>query len=308
MLSTYGIPMDELGMQQREAEETNQAMNINNLELVGNSAGEHAKRADLPDIWAEYSSALEPIRNTYQSIVVTDAGQVEQMKAAKALRLTVKEIRCAVEKKRKELTEWHLKEKQAIDGQARKIKDRCETVELYLESQEMFADRLRAEQQAALHKERADKLAPFTFDTNAYNLADMTEEAFETLLADTQAGHERRMVEAAEAKTKADAAIKAAAEEREKLRAENDRLRAEAAKARAELEAQGKEVMALVKAETPLPAGAGDKSLLKDLAGRIFLLIMPVCAGDDARRIVAEADGMRRRFAKWVTDRTEALK
>lgn len=305
MLSTFGIPLEELGMQQREAEESNKSMKINNLELVSESAGEHAKRADLPDIWAEYSTALEPIRNTYKSIVVTDAGQVEQMKAAKALRLTVKEIRCAVEKKRKELTEWHLKEKQAIDKDAKKIKDRCETVELYLESQEMFADRLRAEQQQALHNSQMEQMSPFTMDATAFNYADMTEEAFAMLLADAKAGHERRMIEAAEAKTKADAAIKSAAEEREKLRAENERLRAELT-AKAELETQGKEIESLMKAETP-PANASDKSLLKDLAGRIFLLTMPVCKSPEAQAIVAEADGMRKRFAKWVTDKTGAL-
>jgi hypothetical protein len=58
------------------------------------------------------------------------------MKLARATRLTLKDLRVAVEKKRKELGEEALLQKQKIDGAAKQIREIIEPLEARLLEQE----------------------------------------------------------------------------------------------------------------------------------------------------------------------------
>lgn len=160
-------------------------------------------------------------------LTVTDATQVTQIKASRALRLKLKEVRVEAEKVRKALKEDSLRRGRVIDGMNAAILMIVKPVEDRLEEQEKFAERKEEERKAALKKSREDLLAPFGIDTSFYSLAEMPEPTFAQLFDSSRMAHESRL--AAQAKAEADriAAEAARIAEEKRIREENERLRLE---------------------------------------------------------------------------------
>jgi len=185
-------------------------------------------------------------------IVVTDATQVTQIKAARAARLKLKDIRVEVEAKRKQLKEDSLRTGKAIDNVAGMVRKMIEPEEARLEECEKFAERAEAARVKVLIETRTARLAPFGVDPAHYALGTMTEEAFDSLVK----MHTREREEKAAAELKAKAEAEAARLEREaeeaRIRAENMRLQAEAEAARKEqarIDAEAAKERARVEAE-----------------------------------------------------------
>ncbi len=181
-------------------------------------------------------------------ITVTDESQTKEMQQARQARLELKNVRVAVEKTRKELKEQSLREGKAIDGMANIIKALIVPVEEHLEKQEKFAEIKAAERRARVFAERTAELSQYVDDVAAYDLENITDAAYDAVLAKAK----QDKIEAEEAAKKAEAERiakeKAEAEAREEQRKENERLKKEAAErekaAAAEREASRKKLEA----------------------------------------------------------------
>lgn len=172
-----------------------------------------------------FSEAKEIVQQS-KGIVVTDENQSDKMLEARTARLKLKDIRVRVEKTRVELKEQSLREGKAIDGMANIIKALIIPVEEHLEKQEKFAEEKEKLRLDTRNNERIAKLQQYVSDTSIYNVRDMTDLAFDTLLNTCKTAYEatKKAEEEAEIKRKADEEAKR--KEDERIRKENEKLKA----------------------------------------------------------------------------------
>ena len=191
----------------------------------------------------QFNGFFEEVRDwetKARSIVVTDVSQKDEMKQAREARIALKNIRTSAENKRKLLKEDSVRMGKAIDGCANILKALIVPLEQHLEEQETFVQRREAQRLADLKQARSEAVASRKGNPALYNLVEMSDRDFETLLSmlDKQEAERQEAERKLEAERVAKA--KADAEERERLKHENARLKAEAeaaARAKAELEA-----------------------------------------------------------------------
>lgn len=203
----------------------------------------------LSNIEAGFKSAFEQAekwRVQALAIRVTSADQKTEMKLARTIRLTLKEIRVSAEKTRKALKEDALRMGKAIDGVNNLLLAAIVPLEKHLEEQEQYGERLAEAERQRVKAEREAALAPYLTEgqplpaVEAFNDSQWTQ-----YLADAKLLHEAKIEQSRKAEAERIAAEQAAAAERERLRIENERLVKEAAErelaAKAEREAAEKE-------------------------------------------------------------------
>lgn len=185
-----------------------------------------------------------------KAINVTDPTDLDGIAAARALRLELRKARIASDKVRADRKAVYLKMGQAIQGVHNRILAIAEPEEKRLQDMEDIAARMQAERKAKLCKERVAALMPFnppnepTGDAWMCGVENMTEAAFQALLAGMKAAHEKRIADAQAAE---EARLKAEferAEREEEMRLENARLKAEAEAKAAAAEEERKRVEA----------------------------------------------------------------
>lgn len=162
----------------------------------------------LMEVFAPAFQEARGLVETAKNITVTDEGDIETMQLAREHRLRLKEIRITVEKTRKELKEQSLREGRAIDGAANILKALIVPVEERLLLQEKFAELLEEKRLTERYQKRLNLLTPYVSDVTLYKLKEMSDAAFDTLLADCKAAHAARIA----------AEEKAAAEQKENER------------------------------------------------------------------------------------------
>jgi len=179
-----------------------------------------------------------------KAIVVTDATQVSEMKAAREARIKLQKVRTGADKLRKALKEESLSVSKGIENVAQSIIRACEVEEERLEKAEKFAERAEAARREKNKATRTALLAPFGVNTSFYDLAGMSEEAFAELLSTQELAAKARAEEAKRQEDQRVEAERQRREEQERIAAENKRLReerealeAKARKEREELEA-----------------------------------------------------------------------
>jgi hypothetical protein len=165
---------------------------------------------------------------TAESLRVTDATQVTEIKQARSLRLALRAVRIDAEKTRKTLKEDSLRRGKAIDGVYHVLEYAVAPVESRLLDMEEFAARAEAARKAALVAQRNELLKPFGIDTSFYSLGEMSDGAFAQLHENTRLAHEAKIAAARKAEEERTAREKAEAEELERIRQDNERLRREA--------------------------------------------------------------------------------
>jgi colicin import membrane protein len=200
-------------------------------------------RADLPAIWEGFREQLFALKSTAETITVTDASQKAQIKLAKETRLTLKDLRVSIEKRRKELGDHALRTKQKIDESAKALKDAIEPLEERLLEQEKFVERQEAERRAALKAERAEQLRPYA-NPDLFNLPDMSASEFENMFATMKGEFEQRKRVARQQEAERQEREANEAAERLRINMENSRLKREAEKRDAELRAERERVEA----------------------------------------------------------------
>lgn len=214
----------------------------------------------LSNIEAGFSASFQQAelwREKALAIQITSIHQKDKMKEAREMRLTLRGIRVAGEKKHKELKADYLLAGRAIDGVKNILLAAIEPLERHLEEQEKYAERLLEQQRQALIAERTEAVRPFIPEGQPLPALElMDEKQWAAYLDDAKALHDARIERARKLEAERIAQEQAEAAERERLRVENERLVKEAAEreaaAKAEREAAEKaqrEAAAKAKAE-----------------------------------------------------------
>lgn len=209
------------------------------IRVINESSLASGSQLKLLETFQPHFNAVRKIVEKSQFIIVNDATQIDQIKAAKAARLELKKHRLAADKERAELKEDYLRTGQAIDKVAGVIKSMAQAEELRLEEQEKFAERQETARKSALNTARTAELqAVGVADPSFYGLGDMPDETYAKLLAGHRDAHIARLEaqkaaigETARAREEARIKDEQRAEEEKRLRAENERLEAERLKA-----------------------------------------------------------------------------
>ena len=174
-----------------------------------------------------YQAACELIEQA-RNITVTDATQLTEMNQARTVRLALKDLRVSVDKIRKSLKEESLRTGKVIDCMANILKYMIEPAESRLDEMEKFAERAQADRKAKLQSSRLELLAALKIDSSFYDLANMPESTFATLLETTRLANESRIAAAKKAEEDRIAAEQDRIEEEKRVRAENAKLQREA--------------------------------------------------------------------------------
>lgn len=183
-------------------------------------------------------AAISELSAKFMPLKVADANDQQGLVAVHEARMTVKNLRVAVEKTRKELKADALAYGNKVDAEAKRLTALLTPIESHLEEQEAIVAREKerkrleeeARKQAALQA-RMDALdACFTF-ANATQVAGMSDDEFAVLLGNAQQARAKKLADDA-------AAAAARKAEEERIAAE----RAELAKQKAEQEAEAARV------------------------------------------------------------------
>jgi hypothetical protein len=216
-------------------------MTTEELQLVPDSEQLPTKRADTVAIWNEYRAQAEKLKVTAETLTITSIEQIAEMKVARATRLALREVRIAVDHKRKELGEYHLRETQKINAAAKELRELIEPLEARLQDQEDFIERETLRIEDGRREARHAEIAPFLTGPLSVDLGKLPDADYAKMLADAKDLATLREERARKEKEAAEAQAKAEAEERERIAAENAKLKKEAeeaaAKAKAEREA-----------------------------------------------------------------------
>lgn len=201
------------------------------LVQVGKATGlEENKVQILIDKFASSFSEAKELVKGARDIKVTDIEQVDEMSKARDLRLSLKNTRVSVDKTRKALKEQSLREGKAIDGMANIIKALIVPVEQYLQEQEDFALKLKAERNTRKEDERISKLSKYVEDVSVYTLhpENLSEDSFQKILETSRKAFEADQKAEAETEAKRIADQKAEKAEQERIREENEKLKKDA--------------------------------------------------------------------------------
>jgi len=148
--------------------------------------------------------------------------------AAKELRLQYVRVRTGTAEIHKELKAFYLNGGRFVDGWKNAQLFASQEIEESLKKIENHYEMIEAERKAKLKEERVAKISPYVEDVNTYMLGEMSEDAFEKLLAGSKMQYDTRIAAEKKAEEERIAKEKAEAEEREAQRLENIRLQKEA--------------------------------------------------------------------------------
>lgn len=148
-------------------------------------------------------AGIQELNNKYGHLIIKDLGDIIGYKQVKEARLHVKEIRVALEKKRKELVENPMRIKQSIDAEAKHRREQLELLESKLEGQELpfeqEKERIKKEKLAAIEEKYQNRIQTlydigfkfinghFNFEHFSYSSDDLrnfSDENFEISLQD----------------------------------------------------------------------------------------------------------------------------
>jgi len=202
------------------------AEKINELVVIAEKSGLPEERVkSLVSTFVPNLLDAEKIIKEARRIKVTDEDQVEDMASARELRLQLKGIRIHADKTREALKKNALLEGNAIQGMFNIIKATIVPVEDHLLEQEKFAELQEEKRKEERHSERIESLSKYVEDVSVYNLYDMEEEAYATLLDDVKTAHEKQIAAKKQEEINRLAAEKAKKKEQERIKKENEELK-----------------------------------------------------------------------------------
>lgn len=194
------------------------------LQIVKTSGLEQTKADFILQKFQDYFHIAADWEMKAKALVVTNPGQIAEMKMAREGRLFLKGKRVEIERSRKELKEQSLREGRAIDGIANVLKALIEPTEEYLERQERFVEIQEEERRKLLKEKREVEMRELGAVPELYDLEHMDEETYASII---QAAKDM-IARQKEAERKAEEERIAKEKEQERIRVENERLRREA--------------------------------------------------------------------------------
>lgn len=187
----------------------------------------------LAEIFAPYQTTLEKWEAKAKALVVTDISMKAEMQMARVARLELKEARVEMDKTRKGLVENLKARTSKIDGTARVIREKIESLEVLLLESEQFAERHAAKLKSELKASREAELIPFLETVLLGDLSDLSESDYAKTLSDAKLLRQTKIDAAAK-----DELDRKAKEEADRL--EQERIVAEFARFIADAEATAK--------------------------------------------------------------------
>jgi hypothetical protein len=142
--------------------------------------------------FGHYFRDLAELRKEVFSLVVTDETEIQKMALAREKRLRLKSIRVNAEHTRKAGKDESLRYGRLWDGLYKLIEGPCVEGEDHLEKQENFAKIAEQNRRQELKERRSLELSPYVETTVFFDLAHMSEEAYQMLLSGSIAGHEKK--------------------------------------------------------------------------------------------------------------------
>ena len=152
------------------------------VNIINASGLEKTKAESILEKFQDYFYIAAQWELEARKINVTSAEQVDEMKKAREGRLLLKGKRGEIERTRKEQKEQSLREGKAIDGIANVLKALIEPIEEHLDKQERFVELQEEKIKEDRKVIRIKELAPFGLDLTFYDLNNMSEEHYQTLL------------------------------------------------------------------------------------------------------------------------------
>lgn len=185
-------------------------------------------RADTAVILEDFKAKVESLRKTAETLYVTSIEDTAGQKLARETRLAIRQIRLASDKKREEMVEGMTKEVRRINAGFKEIWDGTTKLEKRLQEQEDFIERETARLEDERRTARSNEIRPFLTSVPAADLGKITEEEYQSMLADARDLHALKLERERKAEEERRQREAAEAAERERIRQENERLRREA--------------------------------------------------------------------------------
>lgn len=251
----------------------------------------------LKDLAVDSSAALVKsfaphFSSFYKLLPEAKAIAPDAPKAARAMRLRIREVRLDSDKTRVAIKAESLRRSKAIDGIHSLLLNDLSPIEESLTAIEKTEETREAARKEALRVARVAELSPFA-EVTFYDLANMPEVSYIQLLQSSKLAHETRLAAAAKAEADRIAAAKVAEDarlakeaadkaERDRLAAENARLAKEAAATKAAADAAAKKA---AKEKADLEAKQAKEKAERDAADK---------AKEDARKAQEKAEADKR--------------
>ena len=205
----------------------------NNLELIIKETGvSKAQSSALLDSFGTAFVQAHKLATKAKGIKVTSENQVDEMAMAREIRLQLKDVRVEANKTKVILKEGYLRGGNAVQKIFNDIKDICKPEEDRLLEQEKFAERLKAEKQMRIERDRSLELSKYVDDVEVFTLHpdQLSTESYNKIL-ETQKGYfELKKAKEEQEEQELLAQIEADKKEQEKIKKENAKLKAEADK------------------------------------------------------------------------------
>ncbi|TGM17277.1 hypothetical protein EHQ90_07810, partial [Leptospira stimsonii] len=246
-------------------------------------------RQSLTKSFVEFLSQADEWESRKTELLVTDASQTKEMKAAKEARLTLKKIRVNAEHTRKRLKQDSLQKGKAIDSIAKIINEKIEPLETYYEAQEKFVEIEEAKRIQKLRDERIPKLAPYVENVAYFDLVNMTESAFQDLVLSSKSASEAKAEKEKKDNEERIAKEQEAESERAKIKAENEVLANENKALSTELEMKKQQEEKVKKEEQHRSMVASllpDKEKLLELVRTLDSIQLPELKTEEAKAIL----------------------
>lgn len=195
------------------------------------------KAQEIEAMFTPMLEKMKVLEGEYNEILKLEISP-ETCAQAKELRLKYVKVRTATAEIHKNLKDFYLKGGRFVDGWKNAQLFASQQIEETLKKIETHYEILEAERKEKLKNERIAMIQPYVQDINTFMLENMTDEAFQLLLAGSKHQYEMQIEATKKAEEERIAREKAEAEERERIRLENIRLKEEADKKQKELEAE----------------------------------------------------------------------
>lgn len=182
----------------------------------------------LQNSFMPFFQQAENMKEQALAINVTSVDQVDDIKKAREMRLTMKNIRVDCEKVRKSLKEESLRKGKAIDGMANVIKYLIAPIEEHLDNQEKFLERQEAQRIEKVRQERVAEMWKYQVDGNNFqNLGSMPDAQWDLLLNGLKVQFETAVEAAKKNEEDRKKREEEEAAERERVKKENEQRRIE---------------------------------------------------------------------------------
>lgn len=233
-----------------------------------------------------------------KTLVVTDESQSDIMKLAKEARLRIRDVRTAVEAKRKDLKSDSLNYGRAIDKIANHLKSNLEEAEAHLKQQEDYIKIQEEKRKEELKQIRTKELSEYVTDCSYMDLANMSQESYDQLLENSKIALIARQEAERKAEEERLARIVQEKEEKERLRIENEKLRQELQST--------KEVLNNVEGLPTFVEGIAtltEDEILLQLAEKLTLFPLPPLESEKSKRILGNVRGLLHKISVYIQDK-----